>query len=288
MAAYLADHPDVFMYRKELHYFGSDNPRSAAKLSLDEYLYLFRQAKLERYLCDASPSYLRSERAAKEIHEFNPAARILIMLRDPVDWMYSYYGMLRYAQREPIEDFAAALAAEPARQLGRNIPPGETSPRPFLYRQNCRFTEQVARYLNVFGRDQMLVVISEEFATDTRREFLRTLDFLGLPDDHRAEFPVVNSSNSRLRYPTVTRWIRHPGPASRKVARVLVPSRRLRLTAGGSLALRALAMNRVPATRPPLDPVLRQQLRCEFVAEQVELEQLLGRRLPWGAASTAS
>lgn len=288
MAAYLSGHPDVFMYRKELHYFGSDNPRSSSKLSLEEYLYLFRQAHGERYLCDASPSYLRSEFAAKEIHAFNPVAKILIMLRDPVDWLYSYYGMLRYAQREPIEDFEAALHAEPERQAGRNVPPGEASPRPFLYRQNACFTDQVARYLDVFGRAQTLVLISEEFASDTPREYLKTLQFLGLPDDQRSEFPVVNSSNSRLRYPVLTRLLRHPGPATRRVARVLLPSRRLRLTAGGSVALRALAMNRVPAKRPPMDPELRRQLRTEFAEEQAQLEDVLGRRLPWGAASKAT
>ncbi|NLF38083.1 sulfotransferase, partial [bacterium] len=84
--AYLGRHPSIFVpARKEPHFFGSDIVSPAFVRDRDAYLSLFAGATTEARVGEASIWYLYSKRAAREIKEFNPDARIIIMLRNPVD-----------------------------------------------------------------------------------------------------------------------------------------------------------------------------------------------------------
>jgi len=119
--AYLNQHPQVFMaHLKELHFFGTD-VRYPARPTLDQYLLHFAKAREELRVGEASTSYLFSQSAAQEIRAFNPAARIVIMLRNPVDMMYSLHSEMLYWLNEDIEDFEAALEAEEKRKVVENI-----------------------------------------------------------------------------------------------------------------------------------------------------------------------
>src|SRR3972149_11450918 len=93
MYTYLKQHPEVFMSDlKELHFFGTDHHRiNYTPYTKEQYLSFFDGAGDKRRIGEASTSYLYSERAAVEIKEFNPFARIIIMLRNPVDVMYAYH-----------------------------------------------------------------------------------------------------------------------------------------------------------------------------------------------------
>ena len=99
MHRYLDAHPDIFMpWVKEPHFFCTDlndeRDRSRGKSrmrwpvqTLDQYLFLFREARAESVIGESSVLYLYSKTAAREIAAFNPNARILIMLREPVAWV---------------------------------------------------------------------------------------------------------------------------------------------------------------------------------------------------------
>jgi hypothetical protein len=197
--------------------------------------------------------------------------------------MYSYHGNLLRAGRENIQEFGDALDAESSRRVGERMPPNTPSPRQLLYRDNAHFSRQVIRYLDLFGPEQTLILIFEEFASDTRQEYLKTLRFLDLVDDGKTDFPVVNSGDKRVRYASLSDFIRYPPPAARKLIRLLIPSRKLRVGAGGKVARRVLDMNTIAAKRPPMDPELRARLHAELADEQAALERLLARPLPWGS-----
>jgi hypothetical protein len=96
MYFYLKQHPEIFMpERKELHFFGSDFFAPHFVRDLKDYLKFFEGADNKKRIGEASPWYLYSKRAAFEIKEFNPDADIIIMLRNPVDMMYSLRETLR-------------------------------------------------------------------------------------------------------------------------------------------------------------------------------------------------
>src|SRR5215475_4862738 len=93
MSHFLGDHPDIFMARKEMHAFGSDLRfgRRFYRRDLQTYQAEFNVPHGRRRAGEGSVWYLFSKTAAKEIHQFNPAARILIMLREPVEMISSLF-----------------------------------------------------------------------------------------------------------------------------------------------------------------------------------------------------
>src|SRR5438270_13689284 len=88
---YLAKHPEVFMATKEQHYFGSDLEFQGKQTKAVQYFPSFSGAGQCRRRGEASVWYLFSQKAAREIHAYNPRAQVIVMLRNPVDMMYSLH-----------------------------------------------------------------------------------------------------------------------------------------------------------------------------------------------------
>ena len=181
---YLQRHPDVFMpFFKEPHFFGSDLEGSRFRQfrnKPDRYLKLFRDARGEQRIGESSPWYLASGRAAEEIYTYDPKAKIIIMLRNPVDMLYSMWSQFPYSGNEQIETFEEALAAEADRRAGMRIRRAAHCITGLKYTQMARFSEQVSRYFDCFGRENVLVIIFDDFRSDTAAVFSSELDFLGL------------------------------------------------------------------------------------------------------------
>ena len=121
---YLGAHPEIFMSPyKEPHFFGSDL-QQRWRPTKSQYFSCFAKARDEKRVGEASVHYLYSKCAAAEIKEFCPEARIIIMLRDPVEMLYSLHSQSIFSGNEVINDFEEALEAEADRKLGRRIPRG--------------------------------------------------------------------------------------------------------------------------------------------------------------------
>jgi hypothetical protein len=224
--------------------------------------------------------YLYSTRAAAEIHAVRPDARIIVMLRDPAEAIVSLHSEFVYDGNEDIGDLAAALAAEPDRCAGLRIPAEAHFPAGLCYRRTVRYAEQLARYLDTFGPDQVHVVLFDDFATDPEAAYRGVLAFLGLDPDPRASFARHNP-NKRSRSALVRRILAVPPEPARRLARRVVP-RRLRQ----AVYRRAVALNTSLAERAPVPDALRRSLRAELADEVARLEALLDRPLPaWRAGA---
>ena len=109
LAEYLRQHPDVFFSDpKEPCYFCNDFPRKRYVESESDYTALFRKAKSGSILGEGSVWYLYSECAIENIYQFNPNAKIIAMIRNPVDLVYSLHSQLVYSGEETISDFEEA------------------------------------------------------------------------------------------------------------------------------------------------------------------------------------
>lgn len=197
MHDYLDQHPDVFMSKamKEPDFFCTDLKINEARRKRDEegYLTLFREAGDAKRIGESSTWYLVSTEAAKNIHAFDPAAKIIIMLRNPIDAAYSLHGQLIWSCNEDILDFEEAIAAEEDRRSGKRIPETNTSPDGLQYTRIFSFAPQVRRFLDVFGPKQVKVIFFEDFTKKTREVYDQTLAFLGL-EPFEATLEVVNAA----------------------------------------------------------------------------------------------
>jgi len=280
LTRYLTQHPDIAMAtEQEPHFFSTDLTYTAIarRYSWDDYLGLFAETGAARCLGEKTPFYLLSKVAAANIREACPEARIIIMLRNPVDMMHSLHSHLLYNGDEDISSFEAALEAEADRRQGRRLSTFVPFHEIVFYRAIAAYTDQVQRYFDVFGRERVLVIIFDDLKRDPKEEYLRTIRFLGVEANGLPEFTIVNANKrrrSRL-FRTVQRHVipSLPGPVRGLVHRLMSPEARRRL-------LRTVnRWNTVNQPRPPMAPATRARLQTEFRDEIERLSALLDRDL---------
>jgi hypothetical protein len=278
MFDYLGEHPGVYVpERKEPHFFATDLDSGSYLDSLtfvrdrDEYLRLFAAARPDQQTGEASTWYLFSHDAARNIDAANPDTRIIAMLRDPVQMLYSVHGRRYYAGSEDIGDFGEALAAEADRRAGRRIPERARNVKALQYRDVGRYAEQLQRYFDTLGRDQVHVVVFDDFVADPAAAYLEVLTFLGLDTDFKPDFKVVNAAAAR-RSPRLQRLLLNPTAV--RAARALIPVR-ARPMVGRTWD----RLNSRPEKRPPLDPQVAADLRADLRPDIDRLSEMLGRDL---------
>jgi hypothetical protein len=271
---YLGQHPQVFLpFHKEPMYFGADLDARYQKMSEQDYLHLFADARADQRVGEASPWYLYSTAAASEISAFSPSARIIVMLRNPVDVMYAQHSQLLFNQREDLADFGAALEAEGERRGGERIPAGALRREALFYRHSVRFAEQLRRYLDVFGRERVHIIVYDDLRDDTAGVVRGTFEFLGVDPTQAVDLGIHNPNRS-ARLGLVQRLIyRPPGPLRR-----LMPWLR-RFPLAHRVRDMVVAANSQPEDRAPMDPELRRRLTRELAPQVAELGQLIGRDL---------
>ncbi|MEJ7803153.1 MAG: sulfotransferase [Candidatus Limnocylindria bacterium] len=280
MYSYLREHPDIFLPNsKEPRYFCSDldsGSRSDGHLFIrdwSQYLELFAEADAEKYVGEGCVFNLFSSVAARRIREVSPDAKIIVMLREPVEQMYSFHAMRLLNGTEDL-GFETAIAAEPDRREGRRLPRRARNTKMYQYRAVASYTDQVERYFDTFGRENVRILIYEEFIHNIPAAYRATLEFLGIDSKFQPPFAVVNSNRSNV-LPAAARVLRDPALARR--GRQLLPTP-LRHWAG-SIRRRLDAWNMRPTKRAALDSGLRAELNDEFRPEVDRLSLLLGRDL---------
>lgn len=225
LARYLGEHPEIFQSDpKEPLYFCKDLEHKWRTTDLAKYLSLFAAASDESRLGEGSVWYLYSEAAAAAIKAFEPKAKIVIVLRDPVDLISSLHRQFLFSGNENICSVDEALAAEEARRAGRMIPPGAHFPRGLLYTEVVRFTDQVARYINAFGRDQVHIILHDDFIKDSGSVYHNVLEFLEVDDSFTPEFVAYNqgSQKTEVRSSLANKLLNRP-PKILEMAYGLIP-----------------------------------------------------------------
>jgi Sulfotransferase family len=250
--------------------FGETRPQT-----YEEYLSLFAAATPDQRVGEASPSYLRSLTAARDIAAVAPDARIVAILREPISFLYSLHlQMVRnHVQREL--DFGKALAGEGVARDGERV---------HRYSDRVHYVEQLRRYHDVFRSEQVLALIYDDFRADnetTVRSVLRLLDV----DSEQSIQPLDVNPTIAPRSKRLDAWAfalrSGRGPVSRGVKstfKALTPKRMQRKL------VRTVQRNLVYASPPPPKQSLIIELRERFKPEVVALSEHLGRDLVtlWG------
>ena len=209
---YLIQHPLVprlfpAWNTKTSHYFEENWSRGEAWYR-SHFPTAGRRAALERRhggpvkVGESAPLYMFHPLVAGRVAEAMPQARIIVLLRDPVERAYSHWKERRTEGKEPL-DFAAALAAEEERTAGereRLIADPDAFSEPFdwwSYRARGRYLEHLEPWLDRFDRSQSLFLPSETLYRDPAASYARVLDFIGLPPYELPAYDVFNDRPSR-------------------------------------------------------------------------------------------
>ena len=276
LSEYLKTHPNVYFSPvKEPHFFDKDMSRKL-KINLPTYLDLFAKADpdIHKAIGEGSTGYLFSEKAVSEILQFNPNARFIVLLRNPVDLVPSWHSEMFFEGVENIPDFEQAWRAEKDRKEGRRIPVSCLEPQKLFYSDWGKLGDQVERLYSRVPRDRVKVVLFDDFVADTRKVYEETLSFLNLPSDRRSHFEPVNESKE-LKVFLLQRLFAILANSLR-----LIRARSgLKLGLGLGIFPRLFFINSRIAKRIPLSPVLKEELRAYFRQDVQKLSRLIGRDL---------
>jgi hypothetical protein len=206
LCEYLEQHPRIgFSRPKETHFFATDlpglqdadlPPAGSVKTKEDYIQRCFGHCAGKDYLeiGDGSVWHLYSQEAVHNILRFDPAARFIIMVRNPIDLCRSEYEKSREMLWEDQASFQQAWRLQQERQRGRHVPRFCPDARLLVYGEIAKLGEQVGRAFAAIPAAQRLAVVYDDLARDTASVYAQVLSFLGVPHDGRTEFPRINEA----------------------------------------------------------------------------------------------
>lgn len=268
--AYLRAHPEVFMSpEKETDYFSlgdlppEDVPVNAAAWRAKtraEYERFFRDAGSARAVGEASPTYLFYPRSAERMRQAIPDAKVICVLRDPVERAYSHFALARKMGFETVLDFEAAVALEDERWAH------DRSMR-FTYTRASLYHDGLLEFVRRYPRERILVLRFEELASDAAAAMRRIHAFIGVAPEFVADVAIRHNRSMLPKSALVREAFGRPFRLRRFLQRNLPP--RL-VTHLGNLIMRP---------PPGIATAVRERLLPRFVDDVRRLESLLDRDL---------
>jgi hypothetical protein len=270
---YLRQHPDVYLPEvKEPRFFAHDpdddteyaGPRAHVLIDsvvkdLAQYEALYAGVNGERAIGDASPAYLPSPVAAERIRAAVPDARIVAVLRDPVERAYSHFLDNVGSGWEPETDFERVLDLREQRRAERWW-------RKWDYVDNGLYAAQLERYFEAFDRDRIRIYLHDELRADAHGLLTDLLTFLEVDPSVQLEVSKGHNVSAVPRSKSVHRLLSAPAPV-RRALKPLVPGRARR------------RIRRRNLHRPEMPAPARARLRDLYREDVRRLEALIGRDL---------
>ena len=268
---YLRQHPDIFFPElKELNFFVRDDVYAEGQRSLDAF---YAGLGSQRLVGAAQVHMMVIPESLDRFYAHNPQARVMAILRHPVDRAYSAYWFARRRGTERCQTFEQALELEPQRAGGSYQERTE-----FTYLGHGHYHEQLMPWVERFGRERVLVLLQDDLKADAQALVARVVAWLGL-------HPLATSLD--LSRKNVAGLPRHAWLARLLVDETLLPKRVYRKLVSPRVRLffRARLLNPLRDKNvsdfryPPMDPATRQRLLRYFNPHNQRLSRLLDRDL---------
>lgn len=187
---YLGEHPEVgIASTKEPHFFDWNHGRGD-----NWYRSFFPLRTRQLTVGESSPAYLMDKLAPARAAAAMPDARLLLLVRDPVERAHSHYRYRRGRGHEPAETFEEALELE-ERRLEQAAAGGRGQSLLFGYFHHGLYADGLERWRRHFDPSQIMTISSEEFYADSPAVFTRVLEFLELTNYELNNYAVHNASN---------------------------------------------------------------------------------------------
>ena len=274
---YLSQHKNVCISRpKEPHYFLTDLPKYRQVKSKEAYEKCFDSFKKEHVrIGEASTWYLFSKEAVGNILEYDADAKIVAMVRNPIELFESLYRQFLFGFEENASTIEEAWGLQDDRLKGRKIPKSCFEPVRLQYRDVCRLGAQLERVMGLVPKENLMIIEFDEFKHNTRKVYADVLTFLGLPGENKIDFPVHNKRKNHK---------------SEKIAKFLITNpyfnkfvkitkRILNLKSIG-LSSRILKLNVAESKRVKMKKKFHSELVDYFEVDMKKTETILGKNFP--------
>lgn len=274
---YLRQHPQIFMSAtKEPSFFGLEGEKldfrapdgtpsdvnSYGINNIEAYRRLFDGVKDKKAVGEASTMYLGSPKAPERIRYYIPHAKLVAILRDPVERAYAGFLMARRIGYEPLSDFADALQDQERRKKIKHF--GGVYLEPGFYHL------YLTRYFQFFSKENIRVYLHEDFMADPRALVEDIFSFLGVDDTFVPDMSIRENVSGLPKIKVLHNLLTRRGNP-------LVPYIAPRLP----LRVRRYVINlkNWNLVKPPLSPALRKKLIEVYREEILKLQGLINRDL---------
>ena len=199
---YLKQHPEIYMpptiETKEpsffCHLYGYKD--------FNSYLGLFSNAKGKKAIGEASTPYLSSPESAAWIRQVFPEAKIIIVLRNPVERAYSLYNWMIREGYEWIYPFEKALTYEKKRLQDEHFKYYNSQYYyNYLYFHSGLYSIQVKRYTEIFRKDKVHIILFEELKSDPLKTIQSVYEFLNVDISFMPKIQIYNKTQTPLVVP---------------------------------------------------------------------------------------
>lgn len=260
----LRQHPQIFLSQvKEPNFFMQ--PEFYNKINnKEDYLALFANAKPQHLAVgEASVLYLGDEEAARNIYQAIPDVRMVAVLRQPAERIYSHYIMYLRLKREPLTDFSTVV------DIMTGVKDLQTRNNAIYLRESL-YAANLKRYLALFPRKQFFISLYDDWRKSPQQVLSGLYSFLNVNPD--IDLPAIRDNKGGLPlFPDFFYFLNTPNPV-KTIFRKFFP---LRL--GKKIIDSTSQLMLVKA--PPMNPDLRMHLTQFFRADILELQDLLDRDL---------
>jgi hypothetical protein len=224
-------------------------------LEWEDYVRLFRDVREETAVGESSTAYLWLPSAAGAIRSAVPDARLVFVLRDPADRLFTLYrGSLRREPGVPFRDWFQASLEQPRRR--------------FLRLDPARYATHLQRFFDAFPRERARVYLYDDYRTDARAVLRDLFAFLGVRPDYPVDVSRRHNETLQPRFPRLHAMRR----------RMLGDASLTRwLPDGARRALSRLYLGRGDGR--PMDPADRRLAIDHYRDEIVRTQELVGRDL---------
>ena len=284
MSKYLSKNPQIcFSKPKEPHFF-SMLRRESPQLEIQaDYLQRFfcHCTDSHKVWGEGSVSYLYYPAAIQAILAENPEARFIVMVRKPSDLLYSYHARLLAVLEEDETDFFTAWQLQEERAQGRHLPSHCHDPHLLQYAEVGMLGKWLEQLFDMVERSNCLVIVHDDFVNDTRSAYRQVLEFLGVDDDGRTDFPRAEA-NKYIRFRWLQRLLKRPPRGLASFVKTIEQQqkrKKRKKTRWMRIRKWLIKRNKVETGRPSLDPRIEEELRTTFREDIRKLGQLLERDL---------
>jgi Sulfotransferase family len=266
---YFEQHPEIYMSPvKEPNFFSSQEQENAADTvtQIGSYQHLFRGVSGEKAIGEASHSYLYEPGAAAEIRRYVPEAKLIAILRNPIDRAYSHFLHMVRSGTEPLDEFAQALQEEEV---------GIHKERTFQdYIGRGLYYDQLKRYFGTFPQEQVRVYLYEDLSGAPISTVQDAFRFLEVDDSFVPDVSLRRNVSGQPKYKTLDGLLRRQSRI-KHAAKLYLPARmRWRLSkAFDDLKTRNLV------EPPPLRSEVRRQLIRVYRQDILKVQELIHRDL---------
>jgi len=183
LASLLRQHPDIFLPKqKELHFFSNEGKYAKGMKLYKKY---FEKANNEKLLFESTPRYIIDEKYLKRINdELGEDTKIIIMIREPISRLISHYKMNYFKDKEN-------LTLSKAIRKSFN----EKSSNYHDYIKRGLYADQIEMVLKYFKRENVYLIVFDDFIKNTQRELEKLMEFLGVDSKYEFNLSIDKNKN---------------------------------------------------------------------------------------------